>query len=113
MSIKRGSELLGYSEQAYHKGERTSRQRFSKTSRMEIEIKTSIEQIRKKMPRIGGEKLWIMTALRLKSLGLEVGRDKFVEIYKDLGFIVKKRKKRKKRRQTTDSSAWQRQWVII
>ncbi len=59
------------------------------------------------MPRIGGEKLWIMTQEKLSSLGLSIGRDKFVDLYADLGFIIKKRKKRKK---TTDSSAWQRQF---
>jgi putative transposase len=70
-------------------------------------LKEQIGSIREKMPRIGGEKLWVMTHQNLASEGLEVGRDKFVSLYADLGFIVKKRKKRRK---TTDSSAWRRQY---
>ena len=103
MSIKRGSDLLGYSEQAYHKAERVEYQRTEKKEQLESMIKFFIEQIREKMPRIGGGKLWIMTQSALKSKGLRVGRDKFAAIYSELGFIVNKRKRRRK---TTDSSTW-------
>lgn len=107
LSVKLGSELMGYSEQAYHKAERHAASAASKQLSLEIVLKEAIIDIRQRMPRIGGEKLWIMTQGKLSSLGLSIGRDKFVELYAELGFIIKKRKKHKR---TTDSSAWQRQF---
>lgn len=75
--------------------------------RLEEALKAQIGAVRKNMPRVGGEKLWVMTRPILASKGLSVGRDKFVSLYAELGFMVKKRKKRRK---TTDSSAWRRQY---
>jgi putative transposase len=99
--------LLGYSEQAFHKAERHQVAAQVRQTDLELLMKETINDIRQRMPRIGGEKLWIMTAEKLTSAGLEIGRDKFVSLYTELGFAVKKRKKRRK---TTDSSAWQRQY---
>jgi putative transposase len=107
MSLKLGSALLGYSEQAYHKAERHQLMASLKQAQLAELVKETILSIRERMPRIGGEKLWLLTAEKLSSLGFQIGRDKFVALYADLGFIIKKRKKRKK---TTDSSAWQRQY---
>jgi putative transposase len=107
LSLKLGSELLGYSEQAYHKAERHHLSASLKQTQLEALVWETIVAIRERMPRIGGEKLWLLTAEKLSSLGFQIGRDKFVALYADLGFIIKKRKKRKK---TTDSSAWQRQY---
>jgi hypothetical protein len=102
-----GSELFGYSEQAYHKAERHEAASIVKQERLEVLLKATISDIRQRMPRIGGEKLWRMTQEKLSSLGLSIGRDKFVDLYAELGFVIKRRKKRKR---TTDSSAWQRQY---
>jgi putative transposase len=107
LSLKLGSALLGYSEQAYHNAERRALSASLRQSQLESLVKETIIAIRKRMPRIGGEKLWVLTAEKLLSLGFPIGRDKFVALYADLGFIIKKRKKRKK---TTDSSAWKRQY---
>ena len=107
LSLKRGSELLGYSEQAYHKWERHRAEQEMKAAQIKELVQIEIERIRGKMPKIGGEKLWFMTAQKLATEGLSLGRDKFVELYAAMGFIIKKRKKHKK---TTDSSGWQRQY---
>ena len=98
---------MGYSEQAYHKWERHRVEQEAKNAQIALLVKREIEQIREKMPRIGGKKLWVMTSEKLRTEGLTIGRDKFVDLYAELGFIVKRRKKHKK---TTDSSAWQRQY---
>ena len=76
MSLKRGSELMGYSEQAYHKWERHRVEQETKNIQIALLVKRKIEEIREKMPRIGGEKLWIMTAEKLAKEGLTIGRDK-------------------------------------
>ena len=107
MSIKRGSDLLGYSEQAYHKAERHRACREKEYEGLVHHMRTEIENIRERMPRIGGEKLWIMIRESLERAGLSIGRDKFVALYTELGYAVKKRKRR---RRTTDSSAWHRQY---
>jgi putative transposase len=106
-SLKKGSELLGYSEQAYHKAERHEEASVETKESLENSMKALIAQIRQRMPRIGGEKLWVLLEKRLKNQGLRIGRDKFVALYAELGFALKKRKKRRK---TTDSSNWQRQY---
>ena len=98
LSLKRGSELLGYSEQAYHKWERHRAEQEMKAAQIKELVQIEIERIRGKMPKIGGEKLWFMTAQKLATEGLSLGRDKFVELYSAMGFIIKKRKKNKKRR---------------
>jgi putative transposase len=106
-SIKHGSELLGYSEQAYHKAERHEEAAGEKKEKLERELQTQITEIRQRMPRIGGEKLWVLLEKKLQEQGISIGRDKFVALYAELGFALKKRKKRRK---TTDSSNWQRQY---
>lgn len=98
---------MGYSEQAYHKWERHRVEQETKNAYIALLVRREIEEIREKMPRIGGEKLWIMTAEKLAKEGLTIGRDKFIDLYAEMGFIIKKHKKRKK---TTDSSQWQRQY---
>jgi hypothetical protein len=75
LSVKLGSELMGYSEQAYHKAERHAESATSKQLALEIAVKEAIKEIRQRMPRIGGEKLWIMTQSKLSSLGLSIGFD--------------------------------------
>jgi putative transposase len=107
VSIKRGSELFGYSEQAYHKGERHEEEQCLKAEKIETLIRTEIQVIRQRMPRIGGEKLHILISPKLDKLGLSVGRDKFMVLYETYGFKLKKRKSYKK---TTDSHAWRWQF---
>lgn len=107
VSIKRGSELLGYSEQAYHKRERVKKGQSVKAVSLESMMQECISEIRERMPKIGGKKLWVMLKGVLKNKGFGIGRDKFVRLYADLGFRLKKRKKRRK---TTDSSDWHNQF---
>jgi putative transposase len=107
LSIKRGSELLGYTEQSYHKAERHREKQADKKERLESLLKEHIDKIRQKMPRIGGAKLWFMIEEKLVSAGFSIGRDKFVQLYAALGYRVQKRKKR---RRTTDSSGWMRNY---
>ena len=98
---------MGYTEQSYHKAERHKEKQVYKKARLESLLKEHIERIRQKMPRIGGAKLWFMIEEKLMSEGFSIGRDKFVQLYSELGYRVKKRKKR---RRTTDSSGWMRDY---
>ena len=107
VSIKRGSELLGYSEQSYHKRERIKGEQATKALNLDTLIKEGIREIRERMPKIGGEKLWVLLRGELRNKGFGIGRDKFVGLYADLGFRLKKRKRRRK---TTDSSNWHNQF---
>lgn len=107
VSIKRGSEFLGYTEQAYHKRERAKEEQQLKAAILQTIMSERIVEIRGRMPKIGGEKLWFLLKEELKKKGFGIGRDKFVGLYADLGFKLKKRKRRRK---TTDSSNWRNQF---
>jgi putative transposase len=98
---------MGYSEQSYHKRERTQEERAIKSESLQSIMKERIEEIRERMPKIGGAKLWVLLKGELKNKGFAIGRDKFVDLYADLGFKLKKRKRRRK---TTDSSDWHNQF---
>jgi putative transposase len=110
VSIKRGSEFLGYTEQAYHKRERAKEEQQLKASSLQTIMSERIVEIRERMPKIGGEKLWVLLREELKKKGFGIGRDKFVGLYADLGFRLKKRKRRRK---TTDSSNWHNQFADL
>lgn len=98
---------MGYTEQSYHKAERHKEKQADKKARLESLLKEHIDRIRQKMPRIGGAKLWFMIEEKLVLEGFSIGRDKFIQLYAELGYRVKKRKKR---RRTTDSSGWMRNY---
>jgi len=56
-------------------------------------IKDLVTQVRKYMPRLGSAKLYHMLTLDLELNGVNVGRDKFHNILKDLCLLVPRKKK--------------------
>lgn len=59
-----------------------------------------VQQQRRYQPRLGGKKLYKLLGEDLNNLGRSIGRDKFFDILRDKGLLVK----RKKRFQTTTNS---------
>ena len=82
------TNFLNFSRQTYYN-------RCSAESQEEnlIElIKEQVLLIRKRMPRIGGKKLYYLVKPELERQGLKCGRDKFFKILKQERLLVKKRK---------------------
>ena len=56
-------------------------------------IKDLVTQVRRYMPRLGSAKLYHILTLDLKLNGVDIGRDKFHNILKDLCLLVPRKKK--------------------
>ena len=87
--------LLGVSKQAYYKHDDRLMQRLAR----EAFVVEFVKDVRRKVPRIGGNKLWLMYT---RCFGEEnrVGYNRFYDIIEQYGLKVRKRKRRVS---TTDS----------
>ncbi len=81
--------LLGLSRQGYYKG-RKKKQRRKLEEEMIIQ---QVETIRRKMPMLGGRKLYKMLLPDLRKKEIKLGRDKFFRIMERNGLLVKRKKK--------------------
>lgn len=88
---------LGYSKQAYYRG-----QRLGSRQERDCYLAGLVEELREDMPRLGGLKLWKL----LNDNGVRVGRDELYELLRRRGLLVKRGRKRVV---TTDSRGWHRQ----
>jgi transposase InsO family protein len=89
ISVQQICKLLGYSSQAYHK-------RNKKVLVNELNERLIIEQIdriRKHQPRCGGRKLFIELEAFFKQYNMSMGRDKFFDLLKRNGLLVRKTKR--------------------
>jgi putative transposase len=66
-----------------------------------------VQAVRKCQPRIGGKKLYKLLGADLLSLERKVGRDKFFDVLRSNGLLVKRYKRYEK---TTDSHHWFRKY---
>lgn len=87
---------FGKSRQAYYQhGENVLRTRFKITIVVEL-----VCEIRRRQPRIGGNKLYRMLKQDFQKLDYKLGRDKFFEVLKAEKLLIRPKKRRTK---TTDS----------
>lgn len=93
---------LGISRQAYYKSSKnTGRKKLSEEMVVQL-----VQSHRRKMPMIGGKKLYKLISPDLNKMKIELGRDKFFNILRSNGLLIKRKKRYTK---TTNSS--HRFWV--
>ena len=90
VGLQRLCGLFGYSRQSYRKGQiRAENQAFE--SALVVDL---VREVRKKIARIGGKKLYFMLKARLFEHRIKMGRDVFFEVLRENGLLIKRRKKR-------------------
>lgn len=88
VSISLICEVLGYSRQAYYQ-----RMQMIREQKFRVEIVLElVKDKRKRMPRLGGKKLYKLLKTDFIKLDYKLGRDAFFELLKEHGMLVKKRK---------------------
>jgi transposase InsO family protein len=85
-NIKFLSGYFGYSRDGYYK----SKNRREKENPATEVLTESVREIRRKHPRMGGKKLYYL--LREPAKELHTGRDKFFDILRTSGLLVKKKR---------------------
>jgi len=83
---------LGISRQGYYYKLKKIEKKLSET---ELIVK-QVQDLRKTMPRIGGRKLYFMMRQFFKDNNIAIGRDKFFDILRENGLLVKQRKNYKR-----------------
>lgn len=83
MSISFACKLFGYDRQVYYR----SKNRMTKGQQRAMIIVKLVEEIRKRMPRLGGKKLYHLLKIELNELG--VGRDKFFDVLRANHLLIK------------------------
>lgn len=94
--------LLGYSRQAYY-------QKRKVEEREELGVELLVQEvlrIRHRQPQVGARKLLIMTGDFSRQHTLVTGRDRFFDILRKYGLLIRKRRSKKPR--TTWSDHWLR-----
>jgi len=89
--------LFGISRQAFYK----QKQRLDMAFEQKAKVVLFITEERYLHKRMGSIKLYGLTKLKLISAGVKCGRDKFIDIMREEGLLVKKKKNYTK---TTDSN---------
>lgn len=103
VSIRAACRQLGFSKQAYYKGQ-TNQHRTR--NQMEL-IKQEVLSVRRQMPRLGTRKLYYLLKESFQTHQLKLGRDKLFDLLRsDCLLIVKKKKYTK----TTNSKHWMRKY---
>ena len=77
--------IMGISPQAYYK----AMKKASSEILSEEIIIDLVKEKRRKLPRVGGRKLYLMLQEQLRNLPVSIGRDKFFEILRKHGLLVK------------------------
>ena len=88
-SITQVCKMFGISRQAFYK-QRKSMEAKQLQERILIEL---VLPIRYRMPQVGGKKLYYMLKADIKSMDLNVGRDKFFKVLKSNNLLAKPWKK--------------------
>lgn len=92
--------LLGFTRQAYY-GHFREQERDAYSADLVLQ---EVEQIRKEQKKIGGRKLHYLLAGFMLEIGFSIGRDRFFDLLREHGCLVRKRRPRKPR--TTFSCWW-------
>ncbi|TAJ12685.1 IS3 family transposase [Marinilabiliaceae bacterium JC017] len=98
--------LFGVSRQAYY----DSKKRHSALHMHEVLILTEATRLRDIHPRMGGEKLLVLMTPFLEEHGIKYGRDKFYELLRAHGLMIRKRRRKPK---TTNSNHLYRKYPNI
>lgn len=89
--------LFGYTRQAWY----DSKMRLSQIQLSEVLLLGEVKKIRKEHPRMGCEKLQEKLSAFIKTHGIKIGRDKFYDLLREHGLLVKHSRRRAK---TTNSN---------
>jgi putative transposase len=81
--------LFGYSRQAYYKREKRSEEKEVET----MEVVSLVNKLRKRMPKLGGKKMYHLTKQELMAKGIKVGRDKFFDFLRENKLLIAHKKK--------------------
>lgn len=107
--MKRGAKtsflcaLFGYTKQAYYKHLKNRiNQHFEDTVLLEL-----VSDIRSRMPRIGGRKLYHMMLPHLRQNDIKLGRDGFFDLLRKHNLLIKPRRRYCK---TTQSNHWMKKY---
>jgi transposase InsO family protein len=95
--MKQILDIVGISHQGYYK---SKKQEGNKQLREEMVLEL-VQSLRRKMPKLGGKKLYHMISSDLETMGIKLGRDKFFKLLSKHGLLIHRKKRYKK---TTNSS---------
>ena len=95
--------LFGYTRQAWY----DTKKRQSQFQMQEVFILKQVKELRKDHKRMGGEKLLHLLTPILKEHNIKYGRDKFYNLLREHGLLVRKRKRKPK---TTCSNHFYRKY---
>jgi len=87
--VKQICQILNITRQAYYKQRRKT---ISESLSEEVIIEM-VKEIRKKLPRIGGKKLYLMLKDEIANLPIKLGRDKFFAILRRNNLLVQPTKR--------------------
>lgn len=101
MSVARSCRLFGISRQSLYQ----ARAKADKRSKELAQIKPLVQEVRRRMPRLGTRKLYYLLKEDFDKLGIKIGRDKFNEYLRSEHLLIRPKKNYTK---TTDSKHWLR-----
>lgn len=101
MSLARCCRLFGISRQSLYQARKRAIERSEELS----QVKPLVQEIRRKMPRLGTRKLYYLLKDDLNKLGIKFGRDQFNEYLRSEHLLVRRRTNYTK---TTNSKHWLR-----
>lgn len=81
--------MFGYSRQAYYKAKKSREKKMAE----EKTIICLVRKLRKRMPKIGGRKMYHLLKEESAEAGLKIGRDRFFDILRDYKLLIVPKKK--------------------
>lgn len=106
LSIAQICEVFGYCRQNYYKKRKLETRKVEEKQH----IKRLVCNIRKKLPRLGTEKLRVLMLDDFKDLGIKCGRDKLFDYLREMNLLIAPKKRYI---QTTFSKHWMRKYPNI
>ena len=103
MSLARCCRLFGISRQSLYQAQ----SRAAKCAEQMKRIKPLVEQVRRKMPRLGTRKLYHLLKAEFEELGIKIGRDAFFDFLRTEHLLIRPKKNYTK---TTESRHWLRKY---
>ena len=103
VSLARCCRLFGISRQSLYQAQ----SRAAKCAEQMKRIKPLVEQVRRKMPRLGTRKLYHLLKAEFEELGIKIGRDAFFDFLRTEHLLIRPKKNYTK---TTESRHWLRKY---
>ncbi len=97
--MNRICKIYGISRQGYYK----STKKGEKEKLKEIIVIELVQELRRKMPRIGSKKLYRMLKEKLTEMQINIGRDRFLNILRENGLLIQRKRQYVR---TTNSTHW-------